>query len=720
MYRHLKTPLCALVTACALALGAAPAWGQATADCFDETEETPEGFGPTDITATTGNGKLSVALNDDATVTVLKWPSPSFYDQIKYRTTDRSERFMGAQPNEGAFLGLAFRTGSSGWKFSWLRDWSSRQRFRDDDGDEVVTRFRKRRFGLTVTVRDVVAASRDVLARGVTVARTKRSRVRTVRVISFANFNPAFSKIAQSPTDDWCTENDNDDGASWVKASNAVLHQRAGTDSSTGEPSGASIVMGFANGSGLHQIGPDTFAGNNDGRSAFTDSRDGKLSGRNQSAGPTDAAIADQLSLRGRTSNSTTVFIAGAFSRRDALSLLRFARNTGFERIANAKRNWWRDWLEDARLPARIAPRDIIRVAKRSLITIRQNLDDRRNMIVASIATQAPYGLDWVRDGSYINRALDQARQRGDVASHNIRYGQLQITPANPPNGGPPAPGGNWSQNYYADGVVGGSIPYEIDSTGLGIWTLWDHYTQTQNRDYLLTAEVYEAIQRAAHYLSDPAPAGCVDPTNNLPCVANEGGSETPSQSLEGAGPVWLGLDAAVKAAQVRGGAVAETNEAKWAARRAELRAAIDTQFFDDECGCYTQDYEVGSTLLWPVRFLKKGSARSDAQADVNWRHMARVLSGRETVGRYETKILLANAFAWGRDLDQLKKLRRGLSWVARVATTNETDLLGEAWMVYPPDNGTVTTMVSQPHATTHALFYLAALKIYGSGPYRF
>ena len=39
----------------------------------------------------TGNRRLSVGLNGDATVTVLKWPSPSYYDQIKYRTSDRGE-----------------------------------------------------------------------------------------------------------------------------------------------------------------------------------------------------------------------------------------------------------------------------------------------------------------------------------------------------------------------------------------------------------------------------------------------------------------------------------------------------------------------------------------------------------------------------------------------------------------------------------------------------
>ena len=66
----------------------------------------------------------------------------------------------------------------------------------------------------------------------------------------------------------------------------------------------------------------------------------------------------------------------------------------------------------------------------------------------------------------------------------------------------------------YADGVVGGTVPYEIDQTGFGIWALWDHYEATKDRTYLLS--VYEAIQRSAHYLTDNPPLGCRDPATGV------------------------------------------------------------------------------------------------------------------------------------------------------------------------------------------------------------
>ncbi|MDQ3964156.1 MAG: hypothetical protein M3277_09655 [Actinomycetota bacterium] len=691
---------------------------QAPAECAGQTTDTPEAFGPTDITATSGNQKLSVALNDDATVTVLRWPSPSFYDQIKYRTTDRSARFMGALPNEGALIGIAWRRGSGGWDFDWLRQWSSSQRYAGDDGDRIKTRFVKRRIGLTVVVDDIVASNLDVLARTISVTRKRRSRVRAVRVIGFANFNPVFSKTPQSPTNDWCTEEDNDSGGRYAPRFDAIVHERSGTDVSTGEESGAALAMGFAADSRSHHVGVDTYETGADGNSAYDDAADGKLSGADAATGQADAAISDQLRLKRRRA-TTTLYVAAGLTRADAFGELNAARAKRAQNLRRIKSRWWRTWLEKAALP-KGAPKDVTRLAKRSLVAIRQAIDPVRDMIVATIATQPPNSVDWIRDGAYINRALQLAGHSATVASHNERYGRLQVTATNPPDGHPgPVPPGNWSQNYYADGVVGGPIPYEIDATGFGIWTLWDHYAQTKDRDYLTQAAVYEAIQRAAHYLSDPPPLGCIDETTGLQCIANEEDNETPSQSLVGAQAVWMGLGAAANAAETFGRDGDLLNAEKWRTRQAELGAAIDEQFLDDECNCYTQNYITGATLLWPAQLLPYTEPRAQAQADVNWQHMTDVLSGEITQGREESRLAVAHAFAWT-GTDKLALVKRALTWIAQVPTTDETSLLGEAWMAFEPNRDHIETMVGQPHVTSHAQYYIAAIKAYGRAPYRF
>ena len=706
-----RVALVAALGVVSLLVPGGPVAAQTTASCRDTTEETPEEYGPTDISAVSGNQRMAAALNPAGTVTVLKWPSPSYYDQIKYRTTDRSARRFGALPNEGAFFGLGYKKGSRAWRFDWLREWSSRQRFADDDGDEIVTTYRKRSEGLTVTIRDVVAAGSDALVRNVRVKRSGSSDVTAARVVSFANFNPVYSKTVRDPTDDWCTEEDNDDGAGYDAAADAIVHSRTGVDSSTGEPSGAALAMGFDAASDGHHVGTDSYETGSGDPSAYDDARDARPAGGDTVIGQADATIADDISLRSRRSGTSTVYITAGFSSEEAISALKAIRRKGASGVLSGKRRWWRRWLEGTKLP-KDAPRQVIALAKRSLISARQAADPR-GLIVASIATQSPMGQDWIRHGAYINRMLEMSGKADMVERHNRRYAQLQATAVAKPVGGETTPSGNWGQNYYADGVVGGPISYEIDETGLGIWTLWDHFSYTKDRAYLLA--VYEAIQRAAHYLTDNAPLGCRDPATGLQCSASEEDNPSPTRTLVGAQAVWRGLDAAVRAAKALDTETSNTNAITWATRRDELKDAIKNAYLDQECGCYTRNYETGGTNLWPVALEPYGSKIANAQADANWRHVARVLAGKETRGRLESRALVGNAYAWAGRRADLKRVKRALRWVASVPTTNATGLLGEAWMHHPRENSSVVTMVSQPHVWNQAMFYLAAVKAYGS-----
>ena len=689
---------------------AVPGLAQTPTDCEDEQASTPETFGPTDINAVTGNGKLSVGLNADATVTVMRWPSPSFHDQIKYRTTDRSARRMGAAPNEGSFLGIAWRpSGERRWRFSWLRSWSSRQSFVSANGDTVETRFTDRTSKLEVTVRDVVAHDRDVLVRHVDLARKAGSPVARARIVAFANLNPVFSKSPNSPTDDWCTEEDNDDGARYARVPDAIVAERSGADVSTGEASSVGLAMGFSARSTEHQVGTDVYETGGEGVSAYDDAGDGRLRGDKEVVGQADAALSRDVSPDG----SVTLLIAAGPNAEVATERLEAARRGSAASVDKAKRRWWERWYEGLRIPR--GPRSVVELSKRALITARQNTA-RGGLIVTSIATQAPLALDWVRDGAYINRMLDVAGKLEAVERHNIRYADLQATAIDKPPGASGTPSGNWAQNHYSDGVAGGAIPYAIDTTGLGIWTLWDHYARTGDRGYLLA--VYEAIQRAAHYLTDDPPLGCRDPATGLQCTANEGDDPTPSRTLVGAQAAWLGLDAAARAATVLNTETSRENATTWRNRRDELGEAIRDNFFDEECRCYTRDYRVGGTNLWPIGFERYDSGRSEAQATMNMRAVAAAMSGDRRRGGMESLAVLGNAYEWAGERKE-RKLRRALEWIATVPTTNGTGLLGGAWMHFPKARSPVVTMLSQPHAWAQAAFYLAATKVYGTQRWR-
>src|SRR5207253_9442894 len=129
----------------------------------------------------------------------------------------------------------------------------------------------------------------------------------------------------------------------------------------------------------------------------------------------------------------------------------------------------WSGWLRGAALPATDDTR-VRDVAERSLITMRLAMDPDTGAIVASADTQAPYGQDWIRDGAFINEALDRAGFSDMVSRHNLFEAAAQTSVSNPDALRPP---GNWPMMVYGDGQPAGPIPYEIDETGLGAWTLW-------------------------------------------------------------------------------------------------------------------------------------------------------------------------------------------------------------------------------------------------------
>ena len=81
--------------------------------CLDPSKD-PEIYGPTDINAQSANQSMAVGVNREGTVTVLRWPRPSFYDQVKYHTTSRDQPRLGARPNDGAFLGPGAGYGRAG------------------------------------------------------------------------------------------------------------------------------------------------------------------------------------------------------------------------------------------------------------------------------------------------------------------------------------------------------------------------------------------------------------------------------------------------------------------------------------------------------------------------------------------------------------------------------------------------------------------------------
>src|SRR5262249_47816018 len=147
---------------------------------------------------------------------------------------------------------------------------------------------------------------------------------------------------------------------------------------------------------------------------------------RSRPARPTRRSRAACASVTAwRLRSSTPPSPPAADPRDPAYPLRRSPRGESPAAQREATEQWWADFLAPAHLPDTDDPL-ITAFARRSLIVARTATDDASGAIVASVDTQNPYGADWLRDGSFINYALDLAGYTDLVSRHNHFYARVQ------------------------------------------------------------------------------------------------------------------------------------------------------------------------------------------------------------------------------------------------------------------------------------------------------
>jgi hypothetical protein len=727
-----------------------------------KNRNTREVWGPTNINSQIGNQELVVGTNEKGTMTVFKWPNPSYADQIKYHAFDRRDPYFGADPNAGAFLGVIVTKEDGSQEFNWLRDWGPvstsdpdygdnvEQKWASEFSDTLFTEYTNEQLGLTVNVTNAVPKDEDVFIRDVNVRAHDGSPVEDVEVVSYENFNLVDDKDSLAPTQDWCSEGENRETAEYDAGSDAVLHHSpTGPWSEDGAEFSVATAMAFDGESTQHHVaGDDYMADNPDDPYKLLDNGDVTLPGDDSFTGHTSVAMTKDLDFDDGQ-GSARVYFAAAHDDEphkdlsdEVESKIQNARDLSLPSVIDEKEDWFRGYVEDAPMPD-TANENITKVSRRSLISIVQIWDDETvnehgftGNIVASVATQAPYGADWIRDGAYFNYVLDRF-MAGDgkpdwVNKHNRWYMSLQQNPDGPcpehchdnmkeynfadlvPQVSS-VPEGGWAMNYYADGKVAGPIGGEIDETSYGAWTFWDHYAVTGNESYL--QRIYPAIRKVGDRLT----YDCVDEDTGLQCARPEDDNVKNEQTIIGGASAHAGLAAATKAASEMYDITGEQKYAEqaraYAERRDELGQAIDENYWNESAGYYGRKSGFPSPRAGMPAFLRPyDDPRMQDHMESMWNSINATFQGQKDQGQYEAKSLIGIGLASQRSDSppvEMTKIRDGIEWIAEKHAQPDTHIMGEAWVRETYADGEVESAVSQPHVWEQSLFYLSSLIAY-------
>lgn len=695
-------------------------------------------FGPTNIHGMVGGGRVTAGISARGEVTVLRWPTPSQFDQLGYATRpgpgSRDLPRMGAGFNQGLVLGIAATSPTGERSTRWLRDpsFSHELGYAAEDGGVLVDRAVDAETGFAAEVRYGAPLGMDLLVIEVAVTRRPGSAWTDPALVVAERFAPTRRSLPYLPLYDVVVEDP--DLLDFDARHQALVHRRArreldpfaglgrdatpdalrglaGQDARAGflglepEPEGPVLVLaGDAPVRGF-QCGPVERRFWPRAADAFVDALDGKLSGKKSHRGRSTGALAFDLPATGRVG----LFLALGRTPAEAAAALAAGREAGAGALLAALDERWKARMAGARLPTGIDARERA-VLLRTLISILQSQDPESGMIVASISTQPPYAQDWPRDGAFLDLVLDLAGFHDEVTAHRRFYAKVQRREdamMNVP--GASQPKGTFEMSYYADGRPGGPFVFEIDNTALTVWSFLEHARflakargPAAGRAYL--EEVWPAIEAGTAAL-----AAWRDPATGLHKPANEDDVPQRTQLLQGASTVHLALRAGIEAATELGRDPALI--AAWTARRAELGAAILEHLWTPEAG-FDKRQGPGPVgwLAWPVAFLPVDDPRMRAEADYLANTLERRLAGDAGGGAYEQKQLMALVSLVGHDPAWRPRLEAAYRIFVDRMPTPGTLHFGETYVTRPGAGGLeYENRTSIPHVWAAALVYLSS-----------
>lgn len=421
---------------------------------------------------------------------------------------------------------------------------------------------RNTKIGVTVTMQDVVYNEKPILVREVTVKNTW-DVVRDITLYFGQEFEISQSRQAST--------------AYFDPANECIIHYRGRR----------AFLMNAVDDDGSFTQYTTGVSGIENKEGSWRDAEDGQLQGNPIEHGPADSVFGLERSYEGKSERTTYFWLVAGKSINEVIRLNKYVHDRTPEHLLKTTSNYWRAWLD--RCPDHF--HDLSEPAQdlfsRSLLIIRAHADKDGGILASSDSDMLQRGKDsyeyvWPRDGSYITRALDQVgawkvSERFFYFMNYVMDGDGYLMHKYGPDG---SLGSSWHPWFYQDMY---QLPIQEDETATVLHTLWQHYQQSQDLEFI--ESIYNSfIERAANFLITYRHHETKLPKRSYDLWEERIGVHTYT-----AASVYGGLQAASNFAGLLG---KDVEEKHYKAKANEIKDAILKYLYNEDEGCFVRSGE--------------------------------------------------------------------------------------------------------------------------------
>ncbi len=552
----------------ALALGTI-AWA-------DEIEGMEEIYGPRDLAMVSGIGGLTVGVNGRGRISLCKWPSPGYNDQISYRVRAAGPSGREVDPGHGLLWGIRMDG-----ELVWMNDprWEIRQRYDAPSNTIMVTEARWPGSGVVATQRISVLPLSDVFVSEMEVSGVASPP----QFYWFANFTPCTRHLPELPVADWLLDDLNDFAAFSDPNEGIVIHFRPEKPSRkdweraerlSKSAARAGQWRSFRDGAWIAYQGINGLQAAQCGSGATTPAEAVGL--LRDAAGRSSAATGDCYSVaeitperKGRWYRARVAVAFGKSYAQVKESLDQVAeRDTAglFRETADFQRRL----LSLAKYPETENQR-ISDYLQRAQLTILTSRDSITGSIVRSPAIQPPLARDWPRYGAWMIHAMDHAGGL-EIAESHIKFYLNNVRSAYARG----KPIGSLPSATYTDGVDA-SPHFLVDDEAVAwlLWAIGEHggfVPERRRNDFF--ESIWEPLVLCTDFLAD-----WKDSRRGAPLWAEDPITLSDTKTRERLFASKLGLDAAIDVAT----AIGRTPPGPWLDRQRQIDNLVRGLILDGE-----------------------------------------------------------------------------------------------------------------------------------------